>query len=361
MDQRKAYEQQLAPLLREVQRIAAEHSIPFLATFFDEQGRTVIGTVDHLLRNSAGAAQGRTTLPDLAEVRGQAHACRALEVAAAGGHNILLIGPRDAGKRFLASALPTLLPPCGSGSPPDAPQYPIRIPPAAIRPAAFLGGGRPARPGEVTLAHGGVLCLPDLHTFPAPILAALAKVVEERAVPLAQAGATTVFPANFLLVASVTPCSCGCYTDTVRACECRWWEIARHQKRLARTVDDCFDLSLEVPRHDFRQLARERPGEGSAPIRARVAAARLRQAERFKGTAVSTNAAIPPADIERWCSLDEPAQRLFDAALQQTSLTIRQAHRTLRVARTIADLWGSAGIGVNHVAEALQYRARWAL
>ena len=213
------------------------------------------------------------------------------------------------------------------------------------------------RPGEVTLAHGGVLCLPDLHTFPLPILASLGKVVEERAVTLAQAGGTTVFPANFLLVATVTPCSCGCYTDTLRACECRWWEIARHQKRLARTVNGCFDLSIEVPRLDSRQLARERLGEDSASVRARVAAAWLRQGERFRGTAVRTNALIPSADLERWCSLDEPAKRLFDTAIQQTSLTIRQAHGVLRVARTSADLGASDAIGVSHVAEALQYRA----
>lgn len=362
MNQREVYEQHLLPLLGEVQRIAAEHSSPFLATFFDEQGQEALFSVDHLLRTSASGLQGRGAFPDLAEVRGQAHVRRALEVAAAGGHNILLIGPRDAGKRFLASTLPTLLPHwAGSGSEADVPQHPVRMPSASISLTAFLGGGRSVRPGEVTLAHGGVLCLPDLHSFTLPVLAGLRRVVDERVVALAHAGGTTLLPAQFLLAASVIPCPCGCYTDHLRACECRWWEIASHQKRLALTIEECFDLTIEVPRLDARQLAMERPGEGSAPVRERVAAARLRQAERFCGAAVRNNAHIPSRDIERWCVLDAAGKRLFDMALKQVTCTVRQSHRVLRIARTIADLWGSDIIGANHVAEALQYRARWAL
>ncbi len=362
MNQREVYEQYLVPLLEEVRRIADEHGIPYIATFFDRQEQEVLGSVDHLLRSSVLATLGRTALPDIGEVRGQAHVRRALEVAAAGDHNILLIGPRDSGKRFLASTLPTLLPPMRGADPAsDEPNYPFRMPSAAIGTSAFLGGGRPARPGEVTLAHGGVLCLPDLHTFPLPLLKALRRVVDEQEVTLARAGRMTVFPAHFLLVASMTPCPCGNHTDPVRICECRWREIVRHQKRLTMTVEECFDLSIEVPHLDARQLAEERPGESSSSIRARVADARLKQAERFKSTAVRANAHIPSRDIEQWCALEAPAQRLFDTAIKQLSLTIGQAHRVLRIARTIADLYGSSVIGVNHVAEAVQYRARLTL
>jgi len=249
----------------------------------------------------------------------------------------------------------------GGKLPPGTPllrQRPFRAPHHTISYAALVGGGKGPRPGEISLAHRGVLFLDELPEFPSQALEALRQPLEDRSVTISRSAGTLSFPANFMLVAARNPCPCGFLNDAERACICPPALVARYGRRVSGPLLDRIDLHVEVPRVPYEKLASERAGEASAAIRQRVAAARERQAHRLHGTGLLTNADLRVAEVRQWCRPDAAAQSLLRAAMRQLQLSARGYHRMLKLARTIADLAGSESIGAAHVAEALQYRPR---
>ncbi|MFC1465433.1 MAG: YifB family Mg chelatase-like AAA ATPase [Candidatus Brachytrichaceae bacterium NZ_4S206] len=316
-----------------------------------------------------------TPITDFAEIKGQEVAKRALEVAAAGGHNVLMVGSPGAGKTLLARALPGILPELtleealditriysvADMLPPDTPliqQRPFRAPHHTISHAGMIGGGKLPRPGEVSLAHRGVLFLDELPEFDARTLEVLRQPMEDKFVTISRASGALSFPANFQLVAAMNPCKCGWYGDPVRPCTCTPAQISTYQKKISGPLLDRIDIHLEVMRVNFEKLSDMRPGESSAAIRARVQAARDRQAHRFRGTPLTCNADMSVGDLRRYCELDDAGRSLMKAAMNQLQMSARAFHRVLKLARTIADLAGSDRITTVHLAEALQYRPR---
>ena len=317
-------------------------------------------------------------LVDFSDVKGQEHVKRALEIAAGGNHNVLLRGSPGAGKTLLARALPGILPPLTfeealettriysvadmlESDHPLMAIRPFRAPHHTISQAGLVGGGSTPRPGEITLAHRGVLFLDEAVEFSGKVLEVLRQPIEDKVVTISRAKGSLTFPANFLLVLAMNPCPCGNFLDPVKPCTCTPSMILRYQSRLSGPLIDRIDLHVDVPRVDYDKLLGTQRAETSATIRARVERARARQTERFAELeGIFANGDMRVGEIDRFCILSPEAKQLVDLSVRRMQLSARGYHRVLKLSRTIADLADSDRIEVQHAAEAIQYRPKQA-
>jgi magnesium chelatase family protein len=352
------------------------YPVATLAALLDHlAGRVAIAPVPYTRTPAPREEQWQGT--DFADIKGQEHVKRALEVAAAGGHNLMMSGPPGSGKTLLARALPSILPAMTPEEqldatkiysvagllPADTPlitRRPFRAPHHTISHAGLVGGGRNPRPGEITLSHRGVLFLDELPEFGQQVLEVMRQPLEDRTVTISRASGTVTYPANFMLVCAQNPCPCGFAGDLAKECSCTSSTVTRYQKRVSGPLLDRIDIFVEVPRVEYEKLASEWRGEPSEVVRERVEDARRVQQSRFAGTRFMSNAEMTPTEVRAHCQtqLDEQAQSLLRLAMAQMSLSARSFHRILKLSRTIADLAGSEIIASHHLAEAVQYRQR---
>src|SRR5438105_4098537 len=314
---------------------------------------------------------------DFGDIKGQEHVKRALEVAAAGAHNVLLSGPPGSGKTLLARSMPSILPSMTADEsldvskiysvagllPSDTPlvsRRPFRAPHHTISHAGLVGGGRNPRPGEISLSHRGVLFLDELPEFGQQVLEVMRQPLEDRTVTISRAQGSITYPANFMLIAAMNPCPCGFYGDPTKECSCSESTVSRYQKRISGPLLDRIDIFVEVPRVDYEKLASDTMGERSMIVRDRVEAARGRQTTRFAGSRLAANAEMTPTEVREHCQarLDEQAQSLLRLAMSQLTPSARAFHRLLKLATTTPDMAGSEPISASHLAEAIQYRQR---
>ena len=314
------------------------------------------------------------TYLDLLDVKGQEHVKRAVEVAAAGGHNLIMIGPPGSGKTMIARRIPSILPKLSVDEslettkiqsivgilPSDTPLVltrPFRSPHHTISDAGLIGGGNVPRPGEVSLSHNGVLFLDELPEFRRNVLEVMRQPLEDGHVTISRAAASLTYPANFMLVAAMNPCPCGFFSDPNRDCKCSPNQIQKYVSRISGPLLDRIDIQVEVPAVKYAELSTDVTGEPSEIVRDRVEAARQVQQQRFHGTTIHANANMESKQIRTYCKIEAEAQDLLRVAITQLGLSARAYDRILKVARTIADLEANPDIAAAHVSEAIQYRS----
>ena len=314
-----------------------------------------------------------THCPDFSEVKGQEQVKRALEIAAAGGHSILMTGPPGSGKSMLARRLPGIMPDMTmqealeateihsvmgltSSKQPLIDVRPFRAPHHTVSPMGMAGGGSNPRPGEISLAHNGVLFLDELPEFPKEVLEVLRQPLEDGEVQISRASGTVTYPCRFMLVCAMNPCKCGWYGHPSGRCRCSDAEVKKYLSRLSGPLLDRIDLFVEVAALEFDELTRRTPAESSAEVKKRVDGARKVQSARLQDGELHSNAQMGQQELRAYCELDDTCKKIMKGAFDRMGLTARSYDRILRVARTIADLDGSASIEAPHLAEALQYR-----